>query len=225
MSMTRGTLLTLATELADAVGQPRWGSTLKNQLLGEAHWREWRDLLNIDRTLRMAKRTVTADANGQFLKTDLNSGSGDATETFYRVLSVNAGSYFYQVGSYEQYPMAPTDSLLPQIWYEFGDAIQVMPPNAPSALTVAVNHLPQRADLLASDASTVVFPDGYELILAYEVAASMFMKGAAETQQAGDFIARAQSLRERMHQDIARRSTRPLRLGVMDDRFDWASQS
>lgn len=225
MSMPRSAILTLTEELADAVGQPRWGSVLKNQLLGEVHWREWRDLLNVDRHLRMASRTVTTDADGRFTQAALTSGSGDNTEAFYRVLSVNVGNYFYQPSSYEQYPLAPAQGVQPQIWYEYGAQIQLMPAVVDQTATVVVNHLPQRADLLASDNSTVVFPDGYELILAYETAASMFTKGAAETSAAADFLSRAQVLRERMHQDIARRSVRPMRLGAQDDRFDWGSHS
>jgi hypothetical protein len=225
MSLTRSALLTLAAEMADAVDQPRWGATLRTQLLGEAHWREWRDLLNIDRHLRMAARTVTTDADGRIDKASLNSGSGDSTETMYRILSVNQGNVFYQSSAYEQYPLAPAEGRLPQVWYEYGDQIQLMPAIVGNSVTVTVNHLPQRADLLASDSSLVVFPDGYELILAFELAASMFMKGAAETQQAAEFLGRAQALRDRMHQDIARRSTRPLRLNAADDRYDWGSVS
>lgn len=225
MSMSRSALLTLVAEMADADGQPRWGTLLRNQLLGEVHWREWRDLLNIDRHLRMAARTVTTDGNGRIAKSYLTSGSGDSTETFYRILSVNQGNVFYQPSTYEQYPLSPAEGRLPQVWYEYGDYVQVMPATVGTSVDVTVNHLPQRADLLATDNSLVTFPDGYELILAFETAASMFMKGAAETQQAADFLGRAQALRDRMHQDIARRSTRPLRLGAADDRYDWGSVS
>lgn len=221
MSMARGTLLTLIDEMADANGSPRWGTTLKLQLLGEAHWREWRDLLNVARHLRMAERTVTTDGDGRFAKSSLTSGSGDATETWYRILALQQGNFFYQPANYEQYPKSPSTVALPQVWYEYGDQIQLIPAAVGVACTVTVNHLPQRADLLASDNSVVVFPDSYDLILAYETAASMFMKGAAESQLAGELRGAAQVLRDRMQQDIGRISIRPLRVAAMDDRWDW----
>lgn len=223
MSMTRGQLLTLIDQMADTEGSPRWGTLLKNQLLGEVHWREWRDLLNVNKMLRVAKRTVTTDANGQFLKSALNSGSGDSTETFYRIQTLYQGNLFYQPAKYEDYPISPSDVALPQVWYEFGDAIQLIPAAEGNAVTVTVNHLPQRSDLLVSDSSTVVFPDGYELILAYETAASMFMKGAAESNLTAEMRQNAMLLRERMHQDLSRLAVRPLRMGYQDDKYDWGA--
>lgn len=223
MSMVRSTLVTLVDELADANNSPRWGTTLKRQMLGEVHWREWRDLLNINRMLRVGSRTATTDADGRIAKSALTTGSGDATETYYRILTVRQGNMFYQPAKYEDYPVSPTEVSLPQVWYEYGDQVQLIPAAQGNTVTVVVNHLPQRADLLASDASTVVFPDGYDMILAYETAASMFMKGAAETQLSMELAGKAAQLRDRMHQDVARLSIQPLRMGYMDDRWDWGA--
>ena len=88
-------------------------------------------------------------------------------------------------------------------------------------VTVAVNHLPQRADLLQDNNSTVIFPDGYDLLLAYETAASMFMKGAAESQLAAEMRVNASLLRDRMRQDVGRITVRPLRMSSMDTSWDW----
>ncbi len=222
MSMARSTLLTLVDEMADANGSPRWGTTLKLQLLGEVHWREWKDLLNVNRHLRMAQRTVTTDVDGRFAKTALDSGSGDATETHFRILALNQGNFFYQVADFEQYPQSPTEVSLPNVWYEYGDKIQLIPAAQDNTVTVTVNHLPQRADLLQNNNSTVVFPDGYDLILAYETAASMFMKGAAESQLSAELRVNASMLRDRMRQDVGRIAVKPLRLGYMDDWSMWA---
>jgi hypothetical protein len=221
--MTRSALLTLVDEMADAAGSPRWGTVLKRQLLGEVHWREWKDLLNVNKMLRVASRSVTTDADGRFAKSALNSGTGDGAETFYRIHTVNQGNLFYQPAKYEDYPISPTAVNLPQVWYEFGDDIQVIPAAGGNAVTVVVSQLPQRADLLADDNSLVVFPDGYDLILAYETAASMFMKGAAESQLAAELRIMARQLRERMHQDVGRLSVRPLRMGYQDDKYDWGA--
>lgn len=222
MSMTRSTLVTLVNEMADANGSPRWGTTLTLQLLGEAHWREWKDLLNANRMLRVQTCTATTDADGRIAKSALNSGSGDSATYHYRILSLSQGNWFYQPARYEDYPISPTDLAQPYVWYEYGDQIQVIPSAQGNTVTAVVNHIPQRADLLASDASTVIFPDGYELILAYETAASMFTKGAAETQLAAELLGRAQALRDRLHQDV-RITTRPIRVGYTDDKFEWGS--
>lgn len=223
MTMPRSTLMTLVDEVADVVGSPRWGTTLKRQLLGEVHWREWRDLLNVNRHLRMATRTTTTNGDGAILKSALTTGTGDNTEVFYRMLTMYQGNLFYQPSTYEEYPISPDAVNLPQVWYEFGDAIQLIPAAQGNTVSVTVNHLPQRADLLASDASDVVFPDGYDLLLAYETSASLFMKGAAETPAAAEMRQMATVLRERLHQDVARLTVRPTRMGAADDRFDWGS--
>lgn len=225
MSMIRSTLMTLIDEIADANNSPRWGTTLKRQMLGEVHWREWRDLLNVNKMLRVGSRTVTTDANGRVAKSDLNTGllAQDNVETFYRVLSVRLGNFFYQPAKYDDYPVSPTSVALPQVWYEYGDGLQLIPAVEGNTATIVVNHLPQRADLLSSDSSTVVFPDGYEMVLAYETAASMFMKGAAETNLSMELSGKASQLRDLMHQDVSRLTIRPIRMGYADDRMDWGS--
>jgi hypothetical protein len=121
--------------------------------------------------------------------------------------------------------VAPANVVLPRVWYELGDEVQVLPTAEGNSVTVLVNHLPQRADLLVDDNSTVTFPDGYDLILAYELAASMLMKGAAETQLAAELRGMAQVLRDRLQQDVARMGTKPLRLAYADDRADWGAVS
>ena len=69
----------------------------------------------------------------------------------------------------------------------------------------------------------MVFPDGYEMVLAYETAAAMFMKGAAESNLAAEMRQMASVLRDRMHQDVARITVRPMRMGYLDDKYDWGS--
>jgi hypothetical protein len=217
--------MTLVDEMADASGQPRWGTTLKRQLLGTVHWREWRSLLNANRVLRFAERTVTLDSDGRFNKTDLNTGSGDTLETYYRIQTLRRGNIFYQPSEYKEFPISPGDVTFPNVWYERGSQIQVIPNDSSlSEAIVGVNHLPARADLLASDSSTVVFPEGYDLLLAYETAAMMFTKGGAETAAAADMRQMARVLREEMHQD-QRISVLPMRMGAMDDPNDWGSVS
>lgn len=225
MSVTRAVLETMTREMADAVDDPRWSQTLVLQILGQVQVQEWRDILNAAPTNRLAQRTVTLDANGRFAKTALDSGSGDTATTHYRILTVADGSYFYQQSTYQDFP-APDLSYaatMPRVWYEFGDEVQVVPTMPSLALTVGVNHTPARVDQLAGDSSVVVFPDGYELILAYMGAKQMLLKGGTEGQYAAQLETQAKELRDRLLFDLRRIGTRPLVMGAMDSTSQWGA--
>lgn len=223
MSITRDALETLTRELMDAVDDPRWGQTYVLQVLGQVHLQEWRDILNAVNVYRWAQRTVTLDSNGRFAKSALSSGSGDSAETFYRILAMQNGQFFYQQSTFQQFPQPQTNygGTFPNVWYEIGEQVQVVPPSAGLALTVSVNHTPARVDQLADGASTVVFPDGYELILAYMAAKQLLLKGGAEGQYARQLEAQAQELRARLLMDLRRLGTRPIIMGALDDAGQW----
>ncbi len=223
MSLTRTALEDLTRQLADAVDDPRWPQSVVLSILGQVHLQEWRDLLNASNTRRYALRTVTTDANGRFAKTALDSGSGDSAETHYRILSVSVGQFFYQQSIYQDYPQ-PFQNMggtLPNVWYEMGDEIQLVPVAQGTAVSVAVNHTPARVDQLAGDASIVVYPDGYELILAYMGAKQMLLKGGAEGQYAAQLEVQAKQLRDRLLMDVRRLGTRPIIMGAMDSPAMW----
>lgn len=223
MSVTRAVLETLTRELADAVDDPRWGQTLVLQILGQVHLQEWRDILNAANMRRYALRTVTTDANGRFAKTALDSGAGDTAETHYRVLSVAVGQFFYQQSAYQDYPQPfqQMGGTLPNVWYELGDEIQLVPLAQGTTVQVAVNHTPARVDQLAGDGSTVIYPDGYELILAYMGAKQMLLRGGIEGQYAAQLEAQAKELRDRLLMDVRRLGTRPIIMGAMDSASMW----
>lgn len=223
MSVTRAVLETMTRELADAVDDPRWSQTLVLQLLGQVHLQEWRDILNAANMRRYALRTVTTDANGRFAKTALDSGSGDTAETHYRLLSVAVGQFFYQQSQYADYPQPfqQMGGTLPNVWYEVGDEIQLVPLAQGTTVQVAVNHTPARVDQLAGDSSIVVYPDGYELILAYMGAKQMLLKGGIEGQYAAQLEAQAKQLRDRLLMDVRRLGTRPIIMGAMDSPAMW----
>lgn len=223
MSVTRDVLETMTRELADAVDDPRWGQTIVLQMLGQVHLQEWRDILNSINTARWGQRTVTLDANGRFLKTDLNSGSGDAAETLYRILAVQAGQFFYQQSTFQQYPspLNSFDVTLPQVWYEIGNQIQMVPASPSLSVVVSVNSTPARPDQLANGASIVDYPDGYELILAYMAAKQMLLMGGTEGAYAAQLERQAKELRDRLLMDLRRLGTRPIVMGALDSPSQW----
>lgn len=231
MSMTRGVLMAAAREIADAVGSPKWTDATVRQWLGVAHWQEFKNILNANNEYTLATVTPSEDANGLFPLTALDTGSGDSTLTHYRIHSIaqnasggalGVGPYFYykQV-EYKDYPVPQSNTMMPYVWYLFGANIQVLPVQPSTVLTVVVNQLPQRADLLVDDNSTVVFPSGYEMILAYMTAARMLSKAGEETPAAAIMKAEADEIREPMLQDLRRPSINTTVFRALDMASEW----
>lgn len=232
MSLIRSSLRTRILQLADAVSSSRWDSTTTgasgevDQHMGIVHAREWRRILNANQFYRVAKRSPSVDSSGQILISALSGGSGDSAERFYRVLMLSVNDYAYSEVDAKDGFMASVSGVsstpTSRIWFRQGDYLVV--PDAASATNtdIWVNHLPTRADNLATDASTVVFPDDYEDVLAYETAAILLSKGAAEIDAAASLKALAEDMRRDMLQDIARTSTRPWIMQFPDRAVEWA---
>lgn len=231
MSLIRSSLRTRALQLADAVSSSRWDSTTTgasgevDQHMGIVHAREWRRILNAAPYYRVAKRTPSTDSSGQIAISDLSSGSGDSAERFYRVLLLSVNDVpMKEVQGADAFMSTLTttgSSLSDGVWFRQGDYLIV--PNAVSQTNcdVWVNHLPTRADNLANDASTVVFPDDYEDVLAYELAAILLSKGAAEVDAAAALKALAEDMRRDLLQDVARISGKPLVMAFPDSASEW----
>lgn len=231
MSVTRQTLMDLAREIADAVASPKWSDATVRTWLGLVHWQEFKNILNANNEYTLAFMTPTENSSGQFLLTDLDTGTGDDTLTHYRIHSIaqnaaggalGVGPYFYyKEVQYRDYPVPQSNTMMPYVWYLFGSYIQVLPVQPSTTLTVAVNQLPQRADLLASDDSTVVFPAGYETLLAYMTAVHMLVKGGEETPAAQLMKLQADEIRQMMLMDLRRPSIGPTIARALDMSAEW----
>lgn len=232
--VTRSSLRTRCLQLADAVSSPRWDSSTTgasgevDQHLGVVHAREWRRLLNANSYLRVSKRTPTVDSSGRVLISDLSSGTGDSAERFYRVLTLAANDRPYkEITSRDGFMAAnalTASASVPTyaVWFRQGDYL-IVPDAASTTLTaVWVNHLPTRADNLATDASIVQFPDDYEDVIAYEVASILLSKGAAEMDASAVLKALAEDLRRDLLQDVVRNSNAPLVMQYPDTPQEWA---
>lgn len=218
MSMTKAAIIAAARERADAVSSGRWDNADLGVLLGMVHWSEWAHILNANNLYTFRTVTVTPDADGVIAKADLS----DATRLFYRVLSLRCANRFYVPIHYSLAP-TPDQAGFSQsfCWYEKGTGIQIVPASSDSC-EVTVNYRPKRASAL-NDGDTVDFPDGYEHILVYGLAAELLLKGGAETEAAGDMQRRQAVLREDMLSDLRRLSVRPTIVMAMDDPSDWGS--
>ena len=218
MSMTKAAIIAAARERADATRSGRWTDADLGIMLGALHWREWGHILSANKMYKTNTVTVTPDANGLILKSDLST----ATKIAFRVITVkNESRFFTQI----DYKDAPTPANFTYngtySWYENGDSIQMVPLSV-DPITVVVNCRPKKASAL-DDGDTVDFPEGHEHVLVYGLAGEMLLKGGAETEASMDLFNFQRVLREDMLSDIRRFSTRPSLMEPMDDPADWGS--
>lgn len=224
MAMTRGQLMDLARDIADAFDTGRWPDTKVRRWLGVEHDRAWKEILNANNAYQVALVTVTEDASGRFLKTALDTGAGDLVQRHYRILSLSdAQQFFYRQSRYQDYPSVAQPTQLPYVWYELGAQIQMLPAVAGNIITAEVNYAPTRADMLVDDNSFVPFVDGHEELLAYKTAAHLATKGAIETTSASQYAAIGDQMLEELLKDIRRAGKDPLRFRALDDAMDYAS--
>lgn len=231
MSMTRAELMAAARDVSDSVDSQRWSDAVVRQWLGVVHWQEFKGILNANNEYTLASINVTENSDGKFLLTALDTGAGDNLLTHYRIQSIaqslsgagsNAGPFaFYKQVNYVQYPIPQANAMASYVWYLSGSYVQVLPVQDQTVLSCTVNHLPQRADLLVSDASTVVFPSGYELTLAYMTARHMLMKGGAETAASQGMAAMADEIRQPMLMDLRRPGIGPTIARALDESAQW----
>lgn len=222
MGMTVAQHIAMIRQVADAQDTTRWPDAVVQTWLGVVHRQEWKNILNANNEYRMLQLPVTEDANGQFDKSALSSGSGDTLQTCYRILSLSdQQQFYYRQVRYQDYPAPQAATTLPYVWYENGTKIQMLPAVAGNVVTATFNVMPQRADLLSTDTVAVDFPDDYETLLDYAAAAHLAMKGGLETTQSLQYRAVADDIRNAMLLDLRRLSKDPTRFRAMDSSLDW----
>lgn len=221
MSYTRQQLDDLVKAQMDAGGSYRFENTLLRATMDAVFTRGWHKLLGANRYLRMAKRAVTTDANGQVTLASLDGGSGDTAERFYRVLAVAQGTIRYTPAEFIENPLGTTLSTPSFTFERQGDAIQFLPVQAGAAMSVWVNHVPQKPSALSASTATVIWPTDYEMIVVYETAGRLMAKGAAETDGTSMFQQLADDLWRDCLTDLARFTTDPIMMGASDVPSDW----
>lgn len=222
MTWTRQQYMDLAREVSQTAGSNQWSDAVVRTWCGVAHRRMWKEVLNANNGYRMATLSVTQDANGQFLKTAMDSGSGDAAQTHYRILSLcDDNQYFYRQVRYQDYPTPGAPTMQPYVWYEFGSSIQVMPVSSGTVLTVTVNWMPTRIDNLAADTSNVDWIDDYESAISFYAAGLMAMKGGNETEASQTYKAQGMEIISDMLNDLRRAGKDPTRMRSPDSADMW----
>lgn len=225
--MTRDEYITSIRHHADAESDGRWPTGRVADAFDTAMRREWRHLLNANRFLRTATRTPTV-TNGQIAISDLSGGTGDTAQVFYRVIGVHVGTVPYQEIEAVDVLTMNTDGGNSsvwghQTWHRNGDYLYVLPTNPSGTVNVLVNHLPPLPSALASGASEVAFPEGYEQVPALEAAAFLLSKGGTESEAALYLRSIAEEIRRDMLQDVARVSTNARQVRYSDRAEEWGS--
>jgi len=225
VTVTKAQLIALTRETMDAVNSDRWSDATITTVLNSVYGDEWSNILNAQPYYTFSQRTVSTDANGQVAFSALSSGSGDAQQNFYRVLSVSDGNVLYTQTRFQDVPLATTTNYLPsypRLFYTAGQALQVLPVASGTSLYVYVNYKPTSFNQLATDASVIDFPEGGELILANEAGASLLNKGGAESVAARVLRDEAQRQRAALLDDLRRYTIQPTMMAYPDQKYDWS---
>lgn len=225
-AVTVDDLIADTRQFMDAAGSTRWSDALITAVLNEVYDQEWSNLLNATPYYTFNSVSVTTDANGQIDTADLSTGSGDAEKNFYRILSMNDGSQLYGETAFRHVPMATTTNALylrPRLFYRAGlDAIQVLPVESGKAMTVVVNYKPTALGDLEDGDSTITFPSAAHLLLCYEAAATLLLKGGAEPEAAAMLRGLAAESRRSLLDDIRRQTVQPTLMDYPDNLYEWA---
>lgn len=224
-TVTRDQLIAQTREFMDAVSSSRWSDSIILTVLNNVYEAEWSSILNADPYYTYAQRTVTTDVNGQVAFSALNSGSGNSQENFYRILSVTDGNIVYDQTRFQDVPVAITSNYLPtypRMYYLVGTTVQVLPVSSGLTMYISVNWKPTALSDLSSGTIAVNWPDNEHLILVYEAASKLLLKGGAETSAAMDLKRLAKEERESLLDDLRRRTINPTRLAYSDQKYDWS---
>ena len=223
--MTRDELVTLLKAKVESEGSDRWSADEYLQTLNRIFNDEWGNILDAAPYHRFAVVAVTPAANGTFPLTALDGGSGDAEQNFYRILSMNDGSYLFAETRFQDIPLAQFTNYLPyyqKVFYLAGSNYQTLPAGS-SALNVVVNHKPTSLTDLSSGGVTFEFPETHELLIVYGAAAELLLKGGDDDAVARkNFESQASSIRAGMLDELRRRTINPTRMAYPDSASDWA---
>ncbi len=219
MSWTRDVLVERVRHVAaaeDALGD--WPAEVVLDHASLVVQQEWGHLLDMNPRLRLARRVVVVGADGVVPIASLTTD----VQRFERVVRVVDGA----VGLFELTRAGvPCDDVE---WQRMGDDLVMDRPTG-TVVTMLITHTP----LLVRDLPlppqppegalepVVEFPEGWEMLLAYETAAHLLHKGARESDAAGVLESKAEQLRQRMLARLGRDRTAPLLVTATDDPHEW----
>lgn len=223
--VTRAQLISDTREYMDAVGSSRWSDSFIRTVLNSVYDAEWSAILNAAPYYRFAMRQAATDANGQVALSALDSGSGDSQQLFYRALSVSDGNVLYSQTRFQDVPLATTTNYLPtypRLYYMTGTFLQALPVSPSVNLYIGVNYKPTALIDLSSDSVLIDYPLNSHIILVYQGAYQLLLKGGAEGAAASNLKRLADEERETLLDDLRRQTINPTRMAYPDLKFEWA---
>jgi hypothetical protein len=222
-SVTRAQLISDTREYMDAVQSTRWSDSFIQTVLNAVYDAEWSNILNAAPYYRFAQRQVTTDVNGQVPLTALDAGGGDSQQLLYRIMSVSDGNVLYEQTQYVDVPLAATGSAYyyDRLYYLTGTTLQVLPVGTNVTLTVGLNYKPTALADLSSGAAVLDWPANSHLVLVYQGAYQLLLKGGAEAQSASYLKKLAEEERATLLDDLRRQTTFPTRMAYPDTRIAW----
>lgn len=224
MAITRSTLYLRSRQMADAVDATAdWPDTLLAAMASFVYIDEWKKLLGAASHYQTNRVTLTPDSDGRVAWDDLTTGTGDDQKIAHRVLQLrasNLGDYTYAQASRLDLLADLSQFSTQRLWTRVGTEIQIIGAHN-TTISGLVNWYPPSPDNLASDSSTVQWPNGYEMLLYMETAALMLAKAGRETNEARDLQQQAEIVRQKMHQEFARDTNAPYVIGADDSVWEW----
>lgn len=215
---TRLQLVEATRDLLDATGSSRWKDIEVLRALGAVHRQLWGRLLTLSPQYQVETVRLTA-TGGIFPRSALCLGLNDDRRRCYRIHTIcdTAGRPYLEVKPTDVRPFLsgmPTGigtGDLNRQWWDMGASLRLLPQQT-TDIDVTFSWIPVLVHELASNASLVTWPHGYEMVLAYHAAAMLATKGGAELEAATSYRALGLDLLRDLLADVSRRSHAGLEL-------------
>lgn len=222
MSFTRDELVTEIRAMADAENDTRWTAATVLRHLDVVFDREWSRILAVDPYYNITSAVVTPGAGGVVAGASITDGTGDSLKRRFKVIGITDGNARYVPSDFGENLMTPDigpyGASLYRYWWKGADLV-LYP--SPTSATVTFSYRPQLPRALTSGSVAVTFPEPYEMLLAYGVAAEMLAKGGSETGASAEIKALADGVRDDLLADLSRRQTTPATWAYSDGVAEW----
>jgi hypothetical protein len=108
------------------------------------------------------------------------------------------------------------------MYYTTGTYLQALPVAFGVGLYIGINYKPTALSDLASDASALDWPPNSHLVLVYQGAYQLLLKGGAEAQSASYLKKLAEEERSTLLDDLRRQTINPTLMAYPDQKYDWS---
>ena len=220
--MTRFDFRQLIRDAVDDPKQARWKDEIMDLWTGLTLDSMWGELLQIDAFVTNQVDTLTSLTTPGYFDKRLDSGTpaGDLTQRLYRIKSIVRNGRELEEGDARNF-LLENDVILaghqPGYWH-IGDRIYISPLDTADDVEVSYSFKPAPyVDL--EDSADVVWPDGYDAAVIYEVAGRLLAKGAAEDNQG--YLVLADAEFGRLKAAVQRKSLGPIMILNLDDDVGW----